>query len=90
MSDWLTAALVGKAILTVIGLWVVCWICGTALCFVLSDDAPELRARVRRWWRRRRQRSQFSATWTRQQEQQESRVEYHGPKITWPIRPKEQ
>lgn len=30
--------------------------------------------------------SPVSALWLRQQAQQESRVEYHGPTITWPIR----
>lgn len=47
---------------------------------------------IRAWWRRRRtaknltRRNVLSPAWWKTQERQSERVEYHGPKIAWPIR----
>lgn len=52
---------------------------------VFGDGFSMLRAR----WRTRRhlkRRQVLSPSWWRTQERQTERVEFHGPKIAWPIR----
>lgn len=50
---------------------------------------------IRRWWRTRAirnaeaRRVRLSPGWMREQERQTSRVEFHGPRIVWPIRKEE-
>lgn len=83
--DWLTADVVLKVIVTVMGLWAICSICACILWALCVEDGwRDVRRRWRVWQIQRR--SEFSRTWRRQQDQQESRVEFHGPVIRFPIR----
>jgi hypothetical protein len=52
--DWLTADLVLRVAGVVAVVWVSAWISGSALFFLVSDDASEMRARARNYFRARR------------------------------------